>query len=330
METTAKETKWGDAWVLSLLNKLGDQARSLATLESAGFPVAQLYGGLHHRIPLLSRHGSLTPAPGAMANLTHPPQASQQPIDDDTLVECFQRAFGCNVAILMAQGHFFTAGNAIYIGERMAQEMVQQTLSLEDEEIAGEWRNFFKRYPFDLAMWKARRTLWARVLRSVRADIEGDSYRQRRGAELVQFLEEALLDEGRITITLPNPDHPVLATWGPHLKIKLAKPLQQFQTALEQLLHRWLGEDRRRSHVFEYGKFTLDQAGLPAPDVQVALAHLGLLPNDATLQSVQTAYRALSKKAHPDLGGSHEDFQHLATCRDLAEQWLRARLEENI
>lgn len=54
-----------------------------------------------------------------------------------------------------------------------------------------------------------------------------------------------------------------------------------------------------------------------------ALAYFGLDESVATIVDVRRAFRTLSKKAHPDKGGSAEEFQALKETTKAAEDYLR-------
>ena len=54
---------------------------------------------------------------------------------------------------------------------------------------------------------------------------------------------------------------------------------------------------------------------------------LGLTPA-ASIDDIETAYREMSKKFHPDTGGSNEEFQDLATARDECREAIGEPVEE--
>ncbi len=60
---------------------------------------------------------------------------------------------------------------------------------------------------------------------------------------------------------------------------------------------------------------------VPASDWWTAL---GVHPN-ATLDEVEAAFRALTLKAHPDRGGSHDQMANLTDARRRAREALRSR-----
>lgn len=65
-------------------------------------------------------------------------------------------------------------------------------------------------------------------------------------------------------------------------------------------------------------------AALPAatgPDVWQALG----VATTATEAEIMAAYREKAKKAHPDMGGSHEEFAKLSQAKDIALATLRSR-----
>ena len=59
--------------------------------------------------------------------------------------------------------------------------------------------------------------------------------------------------------------------------------------------------------------------------VQDALSFMGLEAENVTTNALRAAYRRLSKRMHPDRGGSAEDFRRLSHCKEVLETWLRTR-----
>ena len=58
-------------------------------------------------------------------------------------------------------------------------------------------------------------------------------------------------------------------------------------------------------------------AALPSPDQVDCFLTLGVRPT-ASEDEINEAFRGLARKAHPDVGGSHDAMAKLATARDLA------------
>jgi hypothetical protein len=59
-------------------------------------------------------------------------------------------------------------------------------------------------------------------------------------------------------------------------------------------------------------------------ELQTAAIDFGLRP-DFTRADVETAFRRLARKMHPDAGGTHDAFQNLITQRDLLLSQVRIR-----
>jgi hypothetical protein len=65
---------------------------------------------------------------------------------------------------------------------------------------------------------------------------------------------------------------------------------------------------------------------LPEPEDQEAWWKvLGVEKNDMTLEGVESQYKHLAKKAHPDAGGSHEQMQRLNRAMDQARKELEGQ-----
>ena len=60
-------------------------------------------------------------------------------------------------------------------------------------------------------------------------------------------------------------------------------------------------------------------------DLQTAAMAFGLHPG-FTCADVETAFRHLARKMHPDAGGTHEAFQNLVSQRDLLLSQIRTRV----
>lgn len=52
---------------------------------------------------------------------------------------------------------------------------------------------------------------------------------------------------------------------------------------------------------------------------------LGLCSNDSTIESVKSAYRVAAMKAHPDKGGSKEEFQALTEAKNKCIDYLNSK-----
>ena len=59
-------------------------------------------------------------------------------------------------------------------------------------------------------------------------------------------------------------------------------------------------------------------------ELQIAAIAFGLHPG-FTRADVETAFRRLARKLHPDAGGTHEAFQNLVSQRDLLLSQSRTR-----
>ena len=59
-------------------------------------------------------------------------------------------------------------------------------------------------------------------------------------------------------------------------------------------------------------------------ELQIAAMAFGLYP-EFTRADIETAFRRLARKMHPDVGGTHEAFQNLVYQRDLLLGQVRSR-----
>jgi hypothetical protein len=123
---------------------------------------------------------------------------------------------------------------------------------------------------------------------------------------------------------LPNASHPTAAE-----KVRAEARAQRHASWLRQFgaeqERKRAGQPKKPQHFHEYRRPTE-----PLPPVSPAVleprpewaAVLGV-PWPATAKLIRRAYRRLSKRHHPDVGGSSTGMQKINQARDEAEAWLR-------
>lgn len=95
---------------------------------------------------------------------------------------------------------------------------------------------------------------------------------------------------------------------------KLAKNVKAIELTLQ-----------RMRLISEYGVYSIEQimtgavyTALPPPSKPAAWSRVLGVKTDATPREIENAYRAKAKAAHPDGGGSEDEFMRLRIARDAA------------
>jgi hypothetical protein len=182
------------------------------------------------------------------------------------------------------------------------------------------WEGMFLRLPFDLAMMRAKSTLWDDVRHREHYWARQASYRDLRAQKLFDYLSRH--------VQVANFSRDVFYfNWEREFRWRLEDSMRLFQEALERALRRWqeARNQERSQSGFQYGTFR-EELPLSLLTAREAMLRLELDLESATLEDVRRSFRRLSKRAHPDQGGSDESFRLLAACREVAETWIRSRL----
>jgi hypothetical protein len=301
----------GDDSVLRTLERVGRQSRTFGSLLAAGFPSGQLDEARQNFILAaetpVERHAGRRMTKGFF--------------DDEDLVTVFCRYYGCTDWRLEGSPLFFAKLDYEKLYHALTSPFEFEANLLDQGHGQERWAHLFLRLPFDLAITRAKATLWDDVRRREQYWHRQVSYRDLRAANLFQYLSRHVqVSEFSRDIFFFN--------WEREFRRRLDAAMQTFQEALERALRRWLEErnQERRESQFHYGDFG-DGPARSLLSVREAMLRLELEWESATLDDVRRAFRRQSMAAHPDQGGSDESFRLLANCREVAENWIRSRLE---
>ena len=302
---------FGDDAVLRVLERVGRQPRTFGNLTEAGFPPAQLEEARQNFI-----QAAETPVERHAAR-----RMGQGFFDDEELLTVFCRYYGCTDWRLEGSPLFFARLDYEKLYHALTSPFEFEASLLDRGHGQERWAHLFLRLPFDLAMTNAKATLWDDVRRREQYWHRQVRYRDLRAANLFQYLNRhvQVSDFSRDVFFF---------NWEREFRWRLDAAMRAFQEALERALRRWQEERNqgRRESQFRYGDFG-DAAAQLLPSVREAMLRLEVELEAATLDDVRRAFRKLSKSAHPDQGGSDESFRLLANCREVAEAWIRSRLE---
>jgi hypothetical protein len=300
----------GDDAVLRALERVGREARTFGNLVGAGFPPGQLDEARQNFIQAaetpVDRHAGRRMGQGFF--------------DDEELLTVFCRYYGCTDWRLEGSPLFFAKLDYEKLYHALTSPFDFEASLLDQGHGQERWAHLFLRLPFDLAMTKAKATLWDDVRRREQYWHRQASYRNLRASKLFHYLGQHVQVSGFSRDVF-------FFNWEREFRRRLDAAMQTFQEALERALRRWQEErnQERRKSQFRYGHFA-DGPMQPLLSVREAMLRLEVELESATLDDVRRAFRRLSKAAHPDQGGSDESFRLLATCREVAEAWIRNRL----
>jgi len=300
----------GDDPVLYTLERVGRQPRTFANLVQAGFPPGQLDEARQNFV-----QSADTPVERFAAR-----RMTQGFFDDEELVALFCRYYACTDWRLEGSPLFFAKLDYEKLYHALTSPFAFEASLLDQGHGQERWSHLFLRLPFDLAMTRAKGTLWDDVRRREQYWHRLQSYRDLRASKLFHYISQ------HVQVESFSRDQ-FYFNWEREFRRRLELAMQGFQEALERALRRWQEErnQERRESQFRYGDFG-EGLGRSLLSVREAMLRLELELESATLDDVRRAFRRLSKSAHPDQGGSDESFRLLAHCREVAEQWIRMRL----
>ncbi|MBI4082173.1 MAG: J domain-containing protein [Candidatus Lambdaproteobacteria bacterium] len=300
---------FGDESVLARLAMLGRTTRTFRNLVRGGFPEGQLDDAR-----AAYAKAAATPVERYAAR-----RMAEDFFEDESLLQVFCRYYECTDWRLESSPWFFSKEEYRRFFEALLSPLAFQVAQLERGYGEERWGSYFLRLPFDLGMEQARRALWDDVCQRDFYWREQRDYGHLRAAMLFGHLSK-VIDAGRL-------DRDQYAYhWEREFRVRLHAVLRSFEEALERNVRVWQEQRQERTaRRFRFQSF--GPGGEPTLRLEVlqAFAALGLEPATATFDGVKSAFRLLSKQAHPDQGGSDEAFQRLAACKELVEGWLRDR-----
>lgn len=299
----------GDDAVLGLMVRVGRNPRVFANLVAAGFPEPQLLKAREH-----FARGAETPVEHHAAR-----RMSQGYFDDEDLLSLFCRFYDCQDWRLESSSLFFARQEYERFFDALTTPIGFESRLLAEGGGQETWEGFFLRYPFDLAMEKAKTELWNGVFQQEHYWSKLTSYYDLRAQNLFEYLRRKI-DVAHFSRDI------FFFNWEREFRLRLNAVLRDFQETLERSVRRWQearNKERNRPK-FHYGSF---RAPVPQPGITAreAMTHLGLDRESATLRDLRRNYRKMSKEAHPDQGGSDDSFRFLLACREIAEAWIRDR-----
>ena len=294
---------FGNDAVLSRLERLGVKPRTLNNLISVGFSQHQL------------EEARQWYAEEAISNVQRyaVSRMSAGYFDDEPLLILLSRYFQCTDWQLEASSWFFSREDyERFIGAVIGpiQYYIQLLALGEGEE---RWGEYFQKLPFDIGMTKALTSLWEESIQREYYWRPQRSYLHLRAANLMAYL-------GREINIHTFSEHQFKYEWERRFRHALKEARDLFQDGLERATRVWQENRRERTEHFSYGAFGPNSSD--TNQLLEALKTFGLNPATATSADLRKSYRNLSKRFHPDQGGTDEAFRRLANYRAVVERWL--------
>lgn len=302
MRATGLDRIFGNEAVISRLEHLGRNTRTLPNLTASGFPLHQLDDARKWY------------SDAASTSVEH--YASQNMargfFEDESLLNLFCRYFECEDWKLESSPWFFSALEYDRFFSALIEPIEFETRRLAQGIGVKRWGSLFLKLPFELGLEKARIALWEEVCNQEHYWRLNKDYSHLRADAMYGYLHRTL-DLSRFTPAYFN------YQWEGDFRNQLQIALRAFETTLAEAVRIWLDVNRERKRGGRLGA----RAGTPgARELIEAFTVFGLAPETATLQKMRSAFRRLSKQAHPDQGGTPEAFRKLTHCKDLMESWL--------
>jgi hypothetical protein len=298
---------FGDLAVLTRLEHLGKHPRRFENLVQVGFPEHQL---------LEARDWYYRDATTAVERYAAEKMA-QGYFEDESLLELFCRYYECTDWKLEQSPWFFSREDYRRFNKVLVDPVKFHVAMLEEEKAEERWGANFLKLPFDLGMEQAKRSLWQEILRRDYYWKPQSSYVHLRAANMFDYLARTL---DIVDFSLNQFNY----RWEQAFRKKLEPGLREFVRVLERCVRMWQDRRQERTHRrFHYRSYRSLRQHPGEANLQQALAYLGLEPDSVSLRSLRRRFRHLSKKTHPDQGGSPEEFRRLAACKELVEDWLK-------
>ena len=295
---------YGEDAVLSRLGRLGSRPRTFDNLVSVGFPPQQL------------NEARRWYAQGAVSHVQHYAAARMKEgfFEDEPLLDILCRFFHCTDWKLEKSPLFFSTDDYRKFNQTLTHPVYFHVRKLTAGEGEPRWGGFFRKLPFQVGMERALGSLWEEILTGAYYWREQQSYVHHRAAMLLQYLQ-------RTINILDFSEHQFNYDWERRFR-RLMKPgLEEFRDGLERANRIWEERRRERPERFTYGTYVAG-FGTATGDLLYALKYFGLEPATVNQDALRSSFRRLSKKHHPDQGGSDEDFRRLSAYRQLIENWL--------
>jgi hypothetical protein len=238
--------------------------------------------------------------------------------DDEELITLLCRFYECTDWRLESSLLFYSKDDYERFYAALTSPIMFEAGLLDEGSGQEKWSAFFLKYPFDLGMQKSKVALWDSVCQREFYWNRLQTYRDLRAANLFQYLVRA------VNVASFSKDV-FFFNWEREFRVRLEAALRAFQEALERALRRWQEERNQKRSRSKFRTHSFREMAGPDLTVQQAMALLELDAEGVTLPGLRRNFRRLSKKAHPDQGGSDESFRLLATCREIVEAWIRSR-----
>lgn len=299
---------FGDVSILSRLEQLGRNPRSLDNLVAVGFPDHQLDEAREWYAD-----AAITPVEQYAAG-----RMAQGFFEDESLLSIFCRYFECTDWKLESSPWFFSKQDYRRFSKVLIDPVDFHTSQLEQGSGEERWGGSFLKLPFDLGMEDAKRSLWRELCQRDFYWKPQASYAHLRAEQLFQYLKRTM-DIGRFSANAFN------YKWEQGFRAQFHESLQRFEFVLERRVREWQEQRKAKaSSGFHYGSYPRAQHPGETGLLQ-ALTYLDLDASTVTLSELRRSFRRLSKHTHPDHGGDPQEFRRLSACRDNVESWLRRR-----
>jgi hypothetical protein len=305
MGATGLDRIYGNEAVLSRLEHLGRNPRTLPNLTASGFPLQQLDDARNWYSDTAS-----TPVEHyASQNMT------RGFFEDESLLNLFCRYFECEDWKLESSPWFFSGLEYDRLFSALIEPIEFETLRLTQGIGVERWGSFFLKLPFELGMEKARIALWGDICHQEHYFRLSKDYLHLRAGAMFGYLQRTL-DLSRF-----SPAH-FNYQWEGVFRERLRIALRAFENTLEEALRIWLEVNREWKGG---GRWISRARSQGTRQLIEAFTVFGLSPDTATLRKLRSAFRHLSKQAHPDQGGTPAAFRKLTHCKDVMEAWLTQR-----
>lgn len=292
--------------VLDRLSKVGKNPRTLENLIKAGFPEIQL---------TLAKDEYATTAKSNVARYAVQ-KMSEGVFEDESLLEIFCRYYECTDWKLEQSPWFFSKGDYRKFFQAVLSPIEFQIALLKQFKGKDRWEKIFQKNPFTQGLEKAKLSLWDEVCRGEYYWKPMSGYPHQRAADLFTYLI-------RVIEPVQFSPNQFSYRWEKPFRKRLLQSMTRFEEALDQALRVWqeTGKAKKKAH-FRPGNYQWVDVSLEKL-LQEALHFLELEANTVTEKSLAQAFRRISKQAHPDKGGSPEDFRKLSTHKTIVESWLK-------